>query len=94
MRKHFCLLTLVWVAIGETLAAGLLTVLGVEGAASYLPFRALNAATGTGPKASATAFDTKIIVSASNADMRTVDELLSSLVAKSPARPTTNPAGK
>jgi ABC-2 type transport system permease protein len=39
--------TLVWLLLGETLAAALLTVVGFEGAVSYLPFRALNAAGGT-----------------------------------------------
>ena len=40
--------TLVWLLLGETLVAGLLTVLGLEGAVSYLPFRALDAADGSG----------------------------------------------
>jgi len=39
--------TLVWLLLGETLAAALLTVVGLEGVTSYLPFRALNAASGS-----------------------------------------------
>ena len=40
--------TLVWMFIGETLLWGLLSWLDIDGAASYLPFRALDGADGTG----------------------------------------------
>ena len=40
--------TLVWIFLGETLLGALLSVLDLEGVAEYLPFRALDAADGTG----------------------------------------------
>ncbi len=40
--------TLVWVFLGETLLWGLFSLLDVDGAVSYLPFRALDGADGTG----------------------------------------------
>ena len=40
--------TLVWIFLGETLLLGLLGLLDAEGVAAYLPFRALDAADGTG----------------------------------------------
>lgn len=40
--------TLIWAFLGETLLWGLFSLLDVEGAASYLPFRALDGADGTG----------------------------------------------
>ena len=39
--------TLVWVFLGEHLVAALLGVLDLDGAVSYLPFRALDSADGT-----------------------------------------------
>jgi ABC-2 type transport system permease protein len=40
--------TLVWLFLGETLLIGLFGVLDIDGAASYLPFQALDAVDGTG----------------------------------------------
>jgi ABC-2 type transport system permease protein len=40
--------TLVWIFLGETLLVGFFHLLDIEGAVSYLPFRALDAADGTG----------------------------------------------
>ena len=40
--------TLVWAFLGETLLWGLFSLLDVDGAGSYLPFRALDGADGTG----------------------------------------------
>ena len=40
--------TLVWIFLGETLIWGLLGLIDLDGAADYLPFRALDAADGTG----------------------------------------------
>jgi ABC-type transport system involved in multi-copper enzyme maturation permease subunit len=40
--------TLIWAFLGETLLWGLFTLLDVEGAVSYLPFKALDGADGTG----------------------------------------------
>lgn len=40
--------TLVWLFLGELLVGGLLSVAGLEGLVPYLPFRALDAADGTG----------------------------------------------
>lgn len=40
--------TLVWIFLGETLLVGLFSLLDVDAAAGYLPFRALDAADGTG----------------------------------------------
>ena len=40
--------TLVWIFLGETLVWGLLGLIDLDGASSYLPFRALDAADGTG----------------------------------------------
>jgi ABC-type transport system involved in multi-copper enzyme maturation permease subunit len=40
--------TLIWAFLGETLLWGLFTLLDVDGAVSYLPFRALDGADGTG----------------------------------------------
>ena len=40
--------TLVWIFLGETLIWGLLGLIDLDGAAGYLPFRALDAADGTG----------------------------------------------
>jgi ABC-type transport system involved in multi-copper enzyme maturation permease subunit len=40
--------TLVWIFLGETLLLGLFSLLDIDGATSYLPFHALDAADGTG----------------------------------------------
>ena len=40
--------TLVWIFLGETLIWGLFGLVDIDGAASYLPFRALDGADGTG----------------------------------------------
>lgn len=40
--------TLVWIFLGETLLAGIFRLLDVEAAIAYLPFRALDAADGSG----------------------------------------------
>ncbi len=40
--------TLVWIFLGETLLLGLFGVLDVDGLSAYLPFRALDAADGSG----------------------------------------------
>ena len=40
--------TLVWIFIGETLLWGLFGLIDIDGAAAYLPFRALDGADGTG----------------------------------------------
>jgi ABC-2 type transport system permease protein len=40
--------TLVWIFVGETLVWGLFGLIDIDGAAGYLPFRALDAADGTG----------------------------------------------
>jgi ABC-2 type transport system permease protein len=40
--------TLVWIFVGETLVWGLLGLVDLDGVAGYLPFRALDAADGTG----------------------------------------------
>ena len=40
--------TLVWIFVGETLLWGLFSLIDIDGALSYLPFRALDAADGTG----------------------------------------------
>ena len=40
--------TLVWLFLGETLLLGFFSLLDVQGATGYLPFRALDAADGTG----------------------------------------------
>lgn len=40
--------TLVWVFLGETLLRGLFALLDIDGLVQYLPFRALDAADGTG----------------------------------------------
>ena len=40
--------TLIWIFIGEMLIFGLFVLLDVEGLSAYLPFRALDAADGTG----------------------------------------------
>jgi ABC-2 type transport system permease protein len=40
--------TLVWIFLGETLVWGLLGLVDLDGVAGYLPFRALDAADGTG----------------------------------------------
>jgi ABC-2 type transport system permease protein len=40
--------TLIWIFLGETLLLGLFNLIDVQGAVAYLPFRALDAADGTG----------------------------------------------
>jgi ABC-2 type transport system permease protein len=40
--------TLIWLFLGETLLIGIFGVLDIDGAASYLPFQALDAVDGTG----------------------------------------------
>ena len=40
--------TLVWVFLGEALLSGFFGLIGIDGAAGYLPFQALDAADGTG----------------------------------------------
>jgi ABC-type transport system involved in multi-copper enzyme maturation permease subunit len=40
--------TLVWIFLGETLLWGLFGLIDIDGAAAYLPFRALDGADGTG----------------------------------------------
>jgi ABC-2 type transport system permease protein len=40
--------TLIWLFLGETLLIGVFGLLDIDGAASYLPFQALDAVDGTG----------------------------------------------
>jgi ABC-type transport system involved in multi-copper enzyme maturation permease subunit len=40
--------TLIWILLGETLVIGVFGLLDIDGAASYLPFQALDAVDGTG----------------------------------------------
>jgi ABC-2 type transport system permease protein len=40
--------TLIWIFVGESLVWGLLSLVDLDGAGAYLPFRALDAADGTG----------------------------------------------